>query len=228
MHFPPEQPAFEKYYDELWKDLPDYVRDAYQTLGYTGTMWDNEESAFSDQLDWGDLTQEQRDAAMQVGYTKELWEKDEDSVELNFAASSFGDSLSDEDMKLISKAVYGYKNPLQAACRKAAPLKFVRYFAESLPGHHKGDLLEADSDGKYPFHWACETGAPLEAIRFLLKEADAGGGKWGLLRADKRGMYPLHHSCERGASLEVIKYLAEETDGGRGKELLSKPDSSGS
>jgi len=66
---------------------------------------------------------------------------------------------------------------------------------------------------KHPLHLACNGGASLDVIKYLVEEADGDKGKELLGIKDTFGMYPLHLACRAllinytGASLEVIKYL---------------------
>jgi hypothetical protein len=65
--------------------------------------------------------------------------------------------------------------------------------------------------GDYRLHHACQCGASIKVIKYLVEEADSDEGKELLCKADGfNGMYPLHLACWRGASLNIIKYLVEE------------------
>lgn len=58
----------ELYYHEAWAALPTAVRDAYATLGYDESIWNEWGVSSTDGLGWDELTGEQRDAASLIGY----------------------------------------------------------------------------------------------------------------------------------------------------------------
>jgi len=70
----------ELYDDEDWVDLPQDIKDAYSTLGYNETIWNNELDSKIGSLDWTELTIEPRLAALFLGYTDDSWDKSLRSV----------------------------------------------------------------------------------------------------------------------------------------------------
>jgi len=68
-------------------------------------------------------------------------------------------------------------------------------------------------------HRACQGGASLDVIKYLVEEAYNGDkGKELLAKKDCDGQYPIHCTSRGGASLDVIKYLVEEAyDGDKEK-----------
>mmetsp|Transcript_9078 Transcript_9078/g.13243 ORF Transcript_9078/g.13243 Transcript_9078/m.13243 type:complete len:793 (-) Transcript_9078:404-2782(-) len=64
--------------DEYWDDLPQEIRDAATTLGYTKKMWNKDKEPPSCDLDWYLLTEEERQAATVMGYNEEKWNDEDD------------------------------------------------------------------------------------------------------------------------------------------------------
>jgi len=65
-------------YDQLdWGDLPEEIRQAYETLGFTEELWYNGGAAVCE-LYWDDLSEAEEEAAMTIGYTEALWNADFD------------------------------------------------------------------------------------------------------------------------------------------------------
>ena len=64
------------YEDYDWDELPDNVREAATTLGYTKKIWDKDKKPASDDKDWEDLTPEERAAAQVLGYDERTWDDD--------------------------------------------------------------------------------------------------------------------------------------------------------
>jgi ankyrin repeat protein len=59
-----------------------------------------------------------------------------------------------------------------------------------------------DSDGLYPLHWACSGGAPVEAVRALLKAYPRAAHK-----SSYQGSTALHFACHYGSSSAVVDLL---------------------
>lgn len=59
--------------DYDWTELPDNIKAALVTLGYTQAAWDSDADPLEDE-DFVDLTPEQQAAAVVIGYTKETWD----------------------------------------------------------------------------------------------------------------------------------------------------------
>ena len=62
------------YYDYYWVDLPVEVQDAYATLGYDETSWDNGWLVPTDYLSWDELSPEEQEAATFIGYSQVMWD----------------------------------------------------------------------------------------------------------------------------------------------------------
>ena len=70
------------FFDEWdWEELPSKVVKAATVLGYTPTIWDDDDrddpSAF--EKCWKELTSEEREAAKALGYTENSWNENEDN-----------------------------------------------------------------------------------------------------------------------------------------------------
>ncbi|KAL7516695.1 hypothetical protein ACHAWX_001682 [Stephanocyclus meneghinianus] len=72
----------ELYYDLYWASLPPEIQDAYTTLGYNETAWDQGQDVESDSLTWDELTPEMQEAALFLGYTEWVWPKFEEPLAL--------------------------------------------------------------------------------------------------------------------------------------------------
>lgn len=66
----------ELYYSLSWADLPSHIQVAYEELGYTETLWDEDGDARTDSMKWADLSEAEQAAALAIGYTQELWDAD--------------------------------------------------------------------------------------------------------------------------------------------------------
>ena len=67
------------YEDHAWNELPNHVRKAAKVLGYTRTMWNNDEDSKIWKKDWRQLTTKQRNAAKLLGYDDVTWDDDDSS-----------------------------------------------------------------------------------------------------------------------------------------------------
>lgn len=59
--------------DYDWKELPDNIKAAAKTLGFTKSIWDKDGKAPSEENEWEELTKEQQAAATTMGYTETTW-----------------------------------------------------------------------------------------------------------------------------------------------------------
>lgn len=67
-----------KEYDDYdWKELPDEIRLAAETLGYTQRLWDKDKDTEISDNDWEELTTEQREAAKKLGYNQQMWDNED-------------------------------------------------------------------------------------------------------------------------------------------------------
>lgn len=102
---------------------------------------------------------------------------------------------------LTKKELRMKKLPIHLACQRRPVNPRVvtmlsKYFANG--------LLEADSKGRIPLHYALENRAPDEVVFYMLQLRPS------LAKAeDKKGVVPLHVACGCGASTAVIKMLLE-------------------
>lgn len=70
-----------KGYDDMdWSDLPQNVKKAAQTMGYTESMWNNDQDCPLEDKKWRELTSEQKNAAKILGYNRRLWDKGSDAL----------------------------------------------------------------------------------------------------------------------------------------------------
>lgn len=84
--------------DYEWYDLPMNIRTAFAILGYTETIWDNDEAVESDTKAWSELTPEEQEAAVTVGYTQALWDNEDISpVADGYVSIEDGFAYDDED-----------------------------------------------------------------------------------------------------------------------------------
>lgn len=70
----------DNYNNISWKELPKKVQKAARTLGYTETMWNNDEDSPLDDKGWSELTSEERKAAKLIGYDQRRWDEGSDAV----------------------------------------------------------------------------------------------------------------------------------------------------
>jgi hypothetical protein len=85
-----QTPVLDQYEDSDWKELPDWVREAAEGIGYTKKLWNKDKEPGVCEKDWEELTISQQEAAKMLGYTKEVWDDECD----NYCASSNGFSGS--------------------------------------------------------------------------------------------------------------------------------------
>jgi len=72
--------VLEQHEDSDWKELPQWVRESAEVLGYTRKLWDRDKEPKVCNRDWKDLTDAQKEAAERLGYTTSaLWDDDNDS-----------------------------------------------------------------------------------------------------------------------------------------------------
>jgi hypothetical protein len=67
--------------DSDWKELPQWVREAAEGIGYTKKLWNRDKEPAVCEMDWKDLTDSQREAAKRLGYTRQTWDNDDDDDE---------------------------------------------------------------------------------------------------------------------------------------------------
>ena len=60
-----------------WAELPEDVKAAWTTLGYTQELWDSDADAATEELEFEQLSEEQKAAALAIGYTEESWNTEE-------------------------------------------------------------------------------------------------------------------------------------------------------
>ena len=67
----------------------------------------------------------------------------------------------------------------------------------------------SNNDGALPIHLACQSGASLQAIQYLVEEN--GGAGTLLCKCGFNGNLPIHFACHRDfAHFEVIQYLVQQ------------------
>ncbi len=67
-------------YEDLdWSELPDHIKIAAETLGYTEKKWDGDKTPKACDKYWRKLTDEQKEAASTLGYTEKTWDADSES-----------------------------------------------------------------------------------------------------------------------------------------------------
>ena len=70
-----DQPlVLDRYEDSDWKDLPQWVREAAEGIGYTKKLWNKDKEPEICRKDWKDLTGSQQEAATTLGYTSSVWD----------------------------------------------------------------------------------------------------------------------------------------------------------
>jgi len=69
----------EQYNKYDFDDLPTKVKEAAKLLGFTSSIWDNDEKIPIQNKDWVNLTAAEQSAAYTLRYTKEKWENESDS-----------------------------------------------------------------------------------------------------------------------------------------------------
>ena len=64
------------YEDYRWKELPDEVREAAITLGYTKKKWDKDKEPKKCYKYWTELSETEKEAALMLGYDHKRWNED--------------------------------------------------------------------------------------------------------------------------------------------------------
>lgn len=82
------------------------------------------------------------------------------------------------------------------------PLGFVKLLFDFDPLA----LQRSNSDGKTPFHIACERNND-ELVKYLLKSSDLTINK-----RDKNGMTPLHYACRISWAVKIIEMILHHPD----------------
>jgi len=110
--------VLDQHEDFDWKELPQWIRETAEVLGYTKKLWDRDKEPKVCNSDWKDLMDAQKEAAKRLGYTSALWDDDSDS--------SSTSSTSDE-----SKAAKKSRSKAQPRPRAEASLRL-----EDVHKHH--------------------------------------------------------------------------------------------
>mmetsp|Transcript_25851 Transcript_25851/g.39622 ORF Transcript_25851/g.39622 Transcript_25851/m.39622 type:complete len:599 (-) Transcript_25851:343-2139(-) len=66
--------VLDKYEDSDWKELPVWVREAAEAIGYTKKLWNRDKEPDVCEMDWEDLNASQQEAAKRLGYSQQVWE----------------------------------------------------------------------------------------------------------------------------------------------------------
>ena len=98
----------------------------------------------------------------------------------------------EQDPDCIRERDHNGDLPLHVACRNAGrkPTLFqaIQYLVEQDPA----TLHISNNEGALPIHLACQSGASLQAIKYLVEE---NGGAGTLCARDSNGALPLHVLC---------------------------------
>jgi len=91
--------VLDKYEDSDWKELPEWVREAAEAIGYTKKLWNRDKEPDACEMDWENLNVSQQEAAKRLGYTQKVW--DEDTDDDNSSSSDEDDSKANPTKVLV-------------------------------------------------------------------------------------------------------------------------------
>lgn len=80
--------VLDQHEDSDWKELPQWVREAAEAIGYTKKLWNKDKEPAVCEMDWKELTEFQQEAAKRLGYTRQLWDDDDDDDDSESNSSS--------------------------------------------------------------------------------------------------------------------------------------------
>ena len=66
--------VLDKHEESGWNELPEWVREAVEILGYTEQLWYDDMEPATYTIQWKELTLPQQEAATKLGYTEVLWD----------------------------------------------------------------------------------------------------------------------------------------------------------
>lgn len=71
-----------------WEDLPEEAQEAYEALGYSPTLWDEDGEASTEDAAWDELSAAEQEAATTLGYTATSWDAEEGETTAVASASA--------------------------------------------------------------------------------------------------------------------------------------------
>ena len=104
-----------------WDELPEEARVAAELLGYSKSLWDNDEEPELADKDWAELTTEQQEAASLLGYDEAKWDGDGNKPE------SYNQVLSHDEEDTPDKGCSDNKETRETALTSQLELSPTSY-----------------------------------------------------------------------------------------------------
>mmetsp|Transcript_12017 Transcript_12017/g.30454 ORF Transcript_12017/g.30454 Transcript_12017/m.30454 type:complete len:792 (-) Transcript_12017:34-2409(-) len=103
---PDKMLVLDQHEDSDWKDLPKWVLEAAEGIGYTKEMWNRDEEPIIFFQNWENLAMSQQEAAKILGYNKQAWDEEAKSTK-SLVLDEYEDSNWSELPQWIQEAAKG-------------------------------------------------------------------------------------------------------------------------